>query len=495
VTFPPGAVGSDVLLVVRRLDRRLIDVPPPREGYVAGETLLDIRVTTLDGRPVTMFSERIEVCVRYSQGDLAAANDDPSLLALGRYDAGFSEWELPDRELDADAATICVGTRRLSLWMVFAKISETRVGGGLGLWWIGIGTGIFAALLAGFLFGRRRWVDLSSPRLKQAHGPPPPGPGSLGGEIEDSRPPRPPPPRVDSDAMRVPGPPPPREDRGGISAPIRPPTHEREGSIEDIKPSHGRVDSGRIPAQEPPPVPPVEDTRAVRPPEPSVSQRDVGPTPPTEPTPLPVEPESRRMVETPEGETVIRVQAQFKQVRLRVQQTLWRLDFLESWDGSIPLDIISTLDMATENIKRTPNPSRTMLLSHLDSLASEMEVSLDVGLNRALNSASMAVVAELFEALRACRVAQFIARVAMNDPESLEAGPSLVSFLGKKALQVTFSGELTQVYPRHCTVGGVRVILPTHGKVEGPLLPGVRVSVEGVLGPGAVVFASELRTL
>ena len=120
---------------------------------------------------------------------------------------------------------------------------------------------------------------------------------------------------------------------------------------------------------------------------------------------------------------------------------------------------------------------------------------MDVGLNRALNSASMAVVAELFEALRACRVAQFIARVAMNDPESLEAGPSLVSFLGKKALQVTFSGELTQVYPRHCTVGGVRVILPTHGKVEGPLLPGVRVSVEGVLGPGAVVFASELRTL
>jgi len=492
VTFPPGAVASDVLLVVRRLDKRATDVPPPPEGYVAGDTLLDIRVATLDGRQINTFPEEIDLCVTYSQGDLTAANDDASLLVLGWYEESLSQWEIPDPKLDTNADTICVRTSKLSLWMVFAKIPGTSIGGGLGLWWIAIGIGIFLGLLLGLLFVlRRRGLHRAEPyRFENTGGVRAPEPVAPDEDSGGVRAPGPTPPGIDSGATRTPGPSPPRPYTGRIYPPIPPPAQEEEKDTRVREPSPGQVGGGRIPDQESVPVPRAKE------PEPPIAQPGIGRVPPLAPTPPTPKPESPPADETSQVDPATRVQAQLTRALLRVQQTLWRLDNLGDWDNSIPRDIISALSTAAEDIKGTSEPTKsTLLLTRLEEFAGEMEASLEVGLDRALYSASMAVVAEVFEALRACRVAQFVARVTKQNPEFLREGSSLVSYLGKGAVEVSFSGEVTRVFPRHCFVAGVKVILPADEEDEGQLSPGDWISVEGVLGPGAVVFSTELRTL
>ena len=63
------------------------------------------------------------------------------------------------------------------------------------------------------------------------------------------------------------------------------------------------------------------------------------------------------------------------------------------------------------------------MLALLQTTASELEAALEQGLSQALDIAPVPVAAELFEAARACRMAQFIASIAANNPEFLEKSP------------------------------------------------------------------------
>ncbi len=51
ITFPTGAVSTPMLLRVRRLERGLVTVPALPEDVAGGDTLLEIELATLDGRP------------------------------------------------------------------------------------------------------------------------------------------------------------------------------------------------------------------------------------------------------------------------------------------------------------------------------------------------------------------------------------------------------------------------------------------------------------
>ncbi|MFQ5874018.1 MAG: hypothetical protein ACE5JL_09480 [Dehalococcoidia bacterium] len=379
ITFPPGAVTSDVLLLVTRWDKNQQGVPSAPEGFLAGETLLYIEVTTLDGHSVGTFLKEIELCVRYSQGDLEVAGEDASLLVLGRYDIEDARWEILEPKLDIDTGAICVSTLRLSIWSVFAKLPAPTTGAGIGLWWIPIGLGLFFIGLLG----------LAAPVW---------GPRTYGGAVQKFRKPRKPRPEA-------------------------------------------------------------------------------------------------TLPETAIGERVQTVRAHLRRARLRMQQIRWRLESRQRWDTDMPRDIVAAMDAAIEEIKGCSKPTRLRLSALLQTTASEVEIALEQVLNQALAVAPVLFTSEMFEAIRACRVARFVACISTEDLAFLEEAPSPLKFSGRRTIEVTFSGRIRHTYARHFVVAGIEVVLPAGATNAVCLSPGVSVRVEGVLGPGATVFATTLHEL
>ena len=156
--FPPNSVPTMSVLRVTRLDAASDAIPSPPPGTRAGVTVLNVSLSTLDGRPVPLLLRDVELCVRYTRGDLDAGDGEASRLQLGRFDEGSSRWEMPRAELDVNVGTICATTLRLSIWSFFAEI---RVGAGSAFawWWLLLGAAvIIVAAVIAWLVGRRKPV-------------------------------------------------------------------------------------------------------------------------------------------------------------------------------------------------------------------------------------------------------------------------------------------------------------------------------------------------
>ena len=194
-----------------------------------------------------------------------------------------------------------------------------------------------------------------------------------------------------------------------------------------------------------------------------------------------------------DGDPLTQVRAHLRRARLRVQQTLWRLQSRDRWDRSVPRDIVSALDAAINEIRECSEPTKLTALALLQTAASKVEAALEQRVSQALHIGPGPVEAELFEVARACRIAQFIATVARNNPLFLQKARSLASFTGKRRIEVNFEGALSHMYPHHCVVAGVQVILPVDDALRVGLSPGIDVRVEGVLGPKATVFSARLQ--
>ena len=125
----------------------------------AGETVLNVSLSTLDGRPVPMLLRDVELCVRYTRGDLDAGDGEASRLQLGRFDEGSSRWEVPRAEHDANVGTICATTLHLSIWSFFAEI-RAGAGSAFAWWWflLGAAVSIIIAGVVARLVRRRKAV-------------------------------------------------------------------------------------------------------------------------------------------------------------------------------------------------------------------------------------------------------------------------------------------------------------------------------------------------
>ena len=157
--FPPNAVPSRSLLRVTRYDRASYAPPQPPLGTRAGETLLSVDLTTVDGRPVPVLLRDVELCVRYTRGDLDAGDGEASRLQLGRFDEGSSRWDVPRAEHDVNVGTICATSLRLSIWSFFTEI-RSGTGSAFAWWWFLLGAvvSIIVAALITWLVRRRKPV-------------------------------------------------------------------------------------------------------------------------------------------------------------------------------------------------------------------------------------------------------------------------------------------------------------------------------------------------
>ena len=151
--FPPGAVPSESIVRVTGVDTAASPPPRPPLATRAGETVLYVGLTTLDGRPVPVLLRDVELCVRYTTGDLDAGDGEASRLSLGRFDEGSLRWDVPRNELADSEGMVCATTLRLSVWTFLAEAGDAGWPG-LGWWWapvvgggVAVGGGTVALLM------------------------------------------------------------------------------------------------------------------------------------------------------------------------------------------------------------------------------------------------------------------------------------------------------------------------------------------------------------
>lgn len=95
----------------------------------------------------------IQICVKYSVADLAAADGDPAALNLAYYDVAAGAWVDLDTKVITSSGLVCAWTSHASVWSI---ISGSEGGGGMRLiYWIGIGIGGFLLIVLALLRVRR----------------------------------------------------------------------------------------------------------------------------------------------------------------------------------------------------------------------------------------------------------------------------------------------------------------------------------------------------
>jgi len=95
----------------------------------------------------------IQICVKYSVADLAAADGDPAALNLAFYDVAAGAWVDLDTKVITPSGLVCAWTSHASVWSI---LSGSEDGGGLFLGaWIGIGIGGLLVILLVYWWVRR----------------------------------------------------------------------------------------------------------------------------------------------------------------------------------------------------------------------------------------------------------------------------------------------------------------------------------------------------
>jgi hypothetical protein len=116
IHFPAGSFAADTTVTIQLL----ATCPIAPEGYILGATCFSITA----GAPLL---EPIDICVRYSSADVAAAGGDPHKLRLAVYDGAVGH--VLSTDVDERAQTACASVDQLS---DFAIVVGPAPGGG---WW------------------------------------------------------------------------------------------------------------------------------------------------------------------------------------------------------------------------------------------------------------------------------------------------------------------------------------------------------------------------
>jgi len=139
ISFPAGAVLSEVNVTLRPFDKDRLPAAPP--GAKLGATTF--RIEGLTG----LLSKDATVVVKYSSADLEAAGSDVSKLALARYDESENKWTIVPTTIDKNALTLTATTNRFSIWVVMVTSGESASGTGTGKPGLALdATLVFAAL-------------------------------------------------------------------------------------------------------------------------------------------------------------------------------------------------------------------------------------------------------------------------------------------------------------------------------------------------------------
>ncbi len=146
ISFPQGAVISQVEISLQRYPLEQVPAPPP-----------DFNLTTtcfrIDGL-ASLLAKEATVTVKYTPTDLERAEGDASRLTLARWDEANNQWSVLKTKVDKEAMTLSTKTNQLSIWAVMVAPPAAP----FNLWLIvGIAAGVIIIALLVYFLARRRW--------------------------------------------------------------------------------------------------------------------------------------------------------------------------------------------------------------------------------------------------------------------------------------------------------------------------------------------------
>ena len=125
ISFPQGAVFSEVEISLRSYPLAQLAAPPP--GYS-----LSAIAFRVDGLPGLLAKEAM-VTVKYNAADLDRAEGEAARLRLARWDEAEGRWTVLKTNLDREAMTISATTNQLGIWAVMvappAGVDRLLIGG------------------------------------------------------------------------------------------------------------------------------------------------------------------------------------------------------------------------------------------------------------------------------------------------------------------------------------------------------------------------------
>src|SRR5512136_681104 len=143
VTFPQGAVLSEVMVTIRPYPREQLHTAPA--GAKLGVTCFEI--VGLSG----LLSKDATVRVAYSTDDLAVAGGDASLLKLAYWDTVGNAWVILPTQVNTQDMSLTTTTNHMSVWAVMVSSTTGAVPpGGTGKSFLPLGTGI---IILGIVLG------------------------------------------------------------------------------------------------------------------------------------------------------------------------------------------------------------------------------------------------------------------------------------------------------------------------------------------------------
>jgi hypothetical protein len=80
------------------------------------------------GAAISTLAKDMAIIVKYSDGDVAAADGNPKHPALAYYDEAIGQWKILDTIVDINDGTLSTTASHLSRWMVLAKPPLTLIG-------------------------------------------------------------------------------------------------------------------------------------------------------------------------------------------------------------------------------------------------------------------------------------------------------------------------------------------------------------------------------
>ena len=147
ISFPPGALTNSTKVTIEPAS-----CFASSRGFRMGDTCFSV-TAIVDGESVTRLDADVEICVEYSDDDLAAAGGEPTGLRLAYYDETDGDWVMPPTSVDTTAGTICVTTDHLSDWAVLGEVMAS----GLPWWlWLIIALGVVGIVVLSVVIVRSR---------------------------------------------------------------------------------------------------------------------------------------------------------------------------------------------------------------------------------------------------------------------------------------------------------------------------------------------------
>ncbi len=124
ITFPPGLAPNGSTVLVGRPNLNSLPTGSFRVGG-DGDHRVSVQVFGPDGKPITSFSQNIQICFNLTAAEVAAAGGAGN-ITIDWFNSATGKWEKQTTTAGALPNQFCISVNHLSIFGVFIKPAEAE---------------------------------------------------------------------------------------------------------------------------------------------------------------------------------------------------------------------------------------------------------------------------------------------------------------------------------------------------------------------------------